>query len=226
MSMSRAFRARSCPNSPASRSASRSSVKRRATRASRFVASALAVGVVGVPVLLPGAASAAPAPTSSEQARPAADFLNSLGVNIHMSYGKTRYADANATAAALRQVGITHVRENFRPTNTAEHQRLQVLQDAGIRFNMLIPRPDEADGKDPAQAVDAIASQFAGSTDSIEGPNEFNNSKMTDWPSALRSSQEKLRSSAGSNPATRGSRSMGRRSSASRCPRTPPRWAT
>lgn len=209
MSKSRAARARSCPNSADEPRARRGAVVgpvgawRRFGRTSRLVASTLVAGLVGVPVFLPGAASAAPVPLTSEQARPVGTFLNSLGVNIHMSYGKTRYADANATVAALRQLGFTHVRENFRPDNVAERQRLAVLRDAGIRFNMLIPRPDQPDGKDPARSVDMIARNFADATSSIEGPNEFNNSKMTDWPARLRESQRVLRAAVASTPATR-----------------------
>src|SRR5690349_19728675 len=160
--MSRAAGARSCPSSVSNDHASRSlnvlharttrrSARTVSGRAARLVSTALVAGLVGVPVLVPQTASADPAPTTNEQARPVGDFLNSLGVNVHMGYGKTRYADANGTVDALRQIGFTHVRENFHPDNTAEHARLRTLQDAGIHFTFVIPRPDEPTGKDPAQ---------------------------------------------------------------------------
>jgi hypothetical protein len=156
---------------------------------------------------MPGAASAAGSSSSSnmtsEQARGASDFLNSLGMNVHMGYGNTRYSDAAATVQALQQLGINHVRENFHPTNKAAYQRLLALRDAGIRIDFVVPRPNETGGGNPSTSVDDIARDFSGDTDFVEGPNEYDDQK-TGWVDPLRSTQQKLDSAVHSSPSLAG----------------------
>ncbi len=145
-----------------------------------------ATGVAVVPLSAPAAAA------SGEQARSALDFLDSLGVNVHMGYNKTRYSDVNATITALRQLGITHVRENIHITSQKAMPRIKTMLDKGIRFDFIVPRPDESGGSDPSPTIDYIAQNFAAGTDAIEGPNEFDSSKSSDWASQLRAVQRKV----------------------------------
>jgi len=45
----------------------------------------------------------------SEPAQPAGSFANSVGVNVHVNYSDTAYADTKRVRGALRGLGIRHV---------------------------------------------------------------------------------------------------------------------
>ena len=50
-----------------------------------------------------------------------ADFINSLGVNVHVEYTDGKYADATTTIADLAYLGIDHVRDHtLNPHNQAK----------------------------------------------------------------------------------------------------------
>ncbi len=115
------------------------------------------------------------------QSMPLRQFQDSLGVNIHLEYTDGGYANSDTVLADLKYIGINHVRDSVpNPTNYYPLGYyagvLPKFFAAGIHFNFM------ADGvqsvsTDVAQ-WNVFAKEYPGLIDSIEGPNEINNSGL------------------------------------------------
>lgn len=92
-----------------------------------------------------------------------------MGVNTHMYYSDTPYADKAAVIQWLKRLGIRHVRDGLAPGRQDEVSALQGLADAGIRSSLLVGAP----GSNPAPLLDVLRSQLAGDVEAVEGPNEY-----------------------------------------------------
>ena len=119
----------------------------------------------------------------------ARSFLDSLGVNIHLRYSATRYADPTAVVNALKTLGVTHVRENFAPGSRREAAGVAELGAAGVRFDFVMPRPHEPGGGTVAESVNEVAQKYAAATELVEGANEYDGARRSDWSAALRVQQ-------------------------------------
>jgi hypothetical protein len=106
---------------------------------------------VGTPVPPPRPpATAPPAPTPVDTAvplaaaRPAASFLDSIGVNVHMNYNGSQYYEQPARLAhELAAIGIRHVRDGHQGRRQDQFDRLNVLADAGMGITLIEdPRSD------------------------------------------------------------------------------------
>ena len=129
------------------------------------------------PLSLPIGAAGGP-PPAPEQAAGAAQFLDSLGINVHWSYGGSRYADSYPQVKRLLiESGIRHVR--------GEPSRAQDLAAAGIHTMVVADVPTRytdfphfAPANGDAAALQAFFSEVKRSNmplpaiDSVEGPNE------------------------------------------------------
>ncbi len=106
---------------------------------------------------------------SGEQAFQADAFVDSIGVNTHLSYTDTPYFSRwQDVFAKLQRSGVRHIRDGFYNwTNEpfiAEHQ---TLASAGIRCDYIIPLNPMTTG--------SIIASFAGRVkdmEAVEGPNE------------------------------------------------------
>jgi hypothetical protein len=105
----------------------------------------------------------APAPRSAES------FWDSMGVNTHMYYSDTPYADTAAVVSWLTRLDIRHVRDGLAPGREDEVAALRALGKAGIKSSLLVGAP----GSDPAQLLDVITTQLSGDVEAVEGPNEY-----------------------------------------------------
>lgn len=142
----------------------------RRRRAGRLLAPALVTAA-----LFPGTVAAASTDAGSEGAtvvvdgpetpRTAADFLGSVGVNVHFEYTDTPYAQRYAEVRRLLvDSGIRHVRGGY--------LRAEDLARDGIRSNVVV---DLGAGPDttPEQIWEKVAPLVrSGAVDAVEGPNE------------------------------------------------------
>jgi hypothetical protein len=90
-------------------------------------------------------------------ARPAASFVDSIGVNVHMNYdGSQYYGNARRLAQELGSIGIRHVRDGHQGRRADQHERLNILADAGIGITLIEdPRSDpQIPGDVPVQRCD------------------------------------------------------------------------
>ncbi|MEM6313035.1 MAG: hypothetical protein AAF743_03065, partial [Planctomycetota bacterium] len=106
-------------------------------------------------------------------ARPADDFVDSIGINIKIAgpnsgQNDTIYANFPEIKRLLDDLNIRHIRDGYLQRDTVKAARLNELaNDLGIKATLLM-RPDEAGESDFVQELtDVKPALFA-----IEGPNE------------------------------------------------------
>ncbi|WP_322050924.1 glycoside hydrolase 5 family protein [Paraburkholderia bannensis] len=101
-------------------------------------------------------------------------FLDSIAVNIHITYTDGAYADARKVADDLAWIGVHHVREGT-PTNTIPFSTYLALAQRGIKFNLVVHGElDDALGQ-----LDRLAAAAPGSIAAVEGYNEIDNFRMS-----------------------------------------------
>jgi len=109
----------------------------------------------------------------------ASDFVDAVGVNIHLPYTDGAYSNVNTVLADLKYLGLDHVRDwviNDKPYPGDEGQlSYPVAAAAGIKFDMNVI--SGSDISHTLSILDAFAAKYPGSITAIEGPNEVNN-----WP--------------------------------------------
>jgi hypothetical protein len=160
------------------------------------------------------AASALAQTTSNLVETPlAADTLvDSMGVNIHMTYADTAYSNEAAVKNMLKSLGIRHVRDGGKfyigqpGYNTMEFKTYGDIASLGIGFDLIL---DFNHGTDPNPMtptligeIQALARAHNVVVDSYEGPNEIDSIGPNSWLSELRTFMPSMYSSVKSNPAT------------------------
>ncbi len=123
---------------------------------------------------------------AQHQAAKASDFENSVGVVTHFGYTDTAYYKQPAeTIAALRELGVTHVRDGIAYGWVAPHLYaiFAQLAAAGIHPELLLPNP----GKDgpSAEAIEKLLALYPGA-DAVEAPNEFDQTHDPNWAADLK----------------------------------------
>ena len=106
------------------------------------------------------------------------DFVNALGVNTHIVYTDSQYANNAQTVAALSCLGIRLIRDaSPNPLNQGQGS-YAVVAKAGVRM-VLFNGGDAPGGTQPPPmsvgSIAALAQAYPGSIHAVEGPNEVNN---------------------------------------------------
>jgi len=129
--------------------------------------------VVTTTILLCALASASTAHASDAvRAMPAAAFIDTLGVGIHLTYMDTAYADVRNVYNDLKWLGIHHVRD-YPPGDKPPFSTYVFLAQLGIKFDVLT-NPDFIWSVGAAARLNAAV---PGSVAAVEGSNEIDN-----WP--------------------------------------------
>ncbi|RJK98183.1 hypothetical protein [Vallicoccus soli] len=97
------------------------------------------------------------------------DFTESVGVNVHLFYSDTPYADAEAVVAALEELGVRHVRDGLAPDRPDQVAALERLRAAGITSTLLVGEP----GQDLDPLFELLTGPLEGAVSAVEGPNEY-----------------------------------------------------
>lgn len=127
--------------------------------------------------------------------------MNSVGVNVHMSYFDTSYGRWQEVRDKLVELGVRHVRDGACPGCTEQRRRLLALAAAGIRTDYIMGRPG---GDSVFAMVKMLAGPMRSTVDSVEGPNEYDASGDTRWVSHLRRYQCRLSRLVRHTPGLRG----------------------
>lgn len=129
------------------------------------------------------------AQTQVEQARSADSFVDSIGVNVHLTYTDTAYGKYKSIIRPrLQELGIRHIRDGFVRKRAKYYQRLRELADLGIHATLIAG----IGWVSPQQAVE-IAHQLDNSIEAVEGPNEYDiGKKRQQWIPELRQYMEQL----------------------------------
>ena len=136
------------------------------------------------------------------QARPADAFVESVGVNVHLHYYDTAYADFEGKVLpSLRDLGVRHIRDGVCPVaDTTKPGRLQTLfTELGVRATLIVdPRCESV----PEASEYVRETLGTGLLDALEGPNEYDLSGDPAWADTLRTYQAELYTTFEGHPAT------------------------
>jgi trimeric autotransporter adhesin len=109
-------------------------------------------------------------------------FVQSLGINTHLSYSGTPYYDqAQRVISALKYLGIKTVRDQspaYRDDQLTMAENNTVAA-AGIRFDVLVPGSGPVNLVGSLDNMAAFARANPGGIAAIEGPNEINDAHIT-----------------------------------------------
>jgi hypothetical protein len=138
-----------------------------------------------------------------QAARSAAAFVDSIGVNVHLSYGSTAYNDFPAVRDALVGLGIHHIRDGACAGCRWLFSRYLALGALGIKATMIIGSPKNITGT-LADNLASIRNSLRPAVDAVEGPNEYDAAGDDDWVASLRAYQQDLYQRVRADPALTG----------------------
>jgi hypothetical protein len=113
----------------------------------------------------------------------ASGFVDSIGVNVHLSYFDTAYGDFASLERKLLELGIRHIRDGACGGCIEQQDRLVALGAAGIRATLIMRQPGSPDTVD--QLITMIERRLTGSVEALEGPNEYDGTGPG-WETRLR----------------------------------------
>ncbi len=132
---------------------------------------------------------------AAEKAQSADDFVNSVGVNVHLWLWRSEYGNFPAVERALKDLGVRHIRDGLIDTTWAPYyDRLNELGKLGIK-STLITSPNET-GQEIAGYPDRVPDSF----EAFEAPNEYDQSHDPNWAATLNSFLVTLHSAVESDP--------------------------
>ena len=134
---------------------------------------------------------------TTERARQSDEFIESIGVNVHLHYNDTAYAEyENIIKPRLRELGVRHLRDGIVLGRPDKEAMMRELESFGFKF-LLIADPRATSAR---QALDFVR-KFPSVT-MIEGPNEPDLNLGINWMATARSYQQQLYSEIKNDPAT------------------------
>ncbi len=181
-----------------------------ATGALLLVAGTTASGALGTAARAQSAPGGARASVAPETPRAADAFVDSVGVATHFRYTGGAYRNGDALVAALRDLGVRHVRDGFPLDPPPELLAvLRQLPAAGLRAQFVLGSPDlPGTAPLPPASASLAALQAAGVRDvveSLESPNEWDTkSRDGDYVAQLLRFNGELRAAVDASPDYRG----------------------
>lgn len=124
---------------------------------------------------------------------PSDSFVDSIGVNIHVSYVDTTYGHFEQMKNRLLEMGVRYVRDGTKAGNHDSINKLAELGAAGIHYNLLLP-PEDAVG---------IVKRLGSAVISVEAPNEPDASQREIFPEGSKKMYESLYNNIKNDPATK-----------------------
>jgi hypothetical protein len=159
-----------------------------------------------LPVLVSGVvAFGAGAQAQAAPAKRADAFVDSIGVNLHLTYSNTPYGRYKVVTDKLMELGVRHVRDGVGLGRPDVYRALRVLASCGIRTNLIVGDPQQRYGTGSlGEQLAMVKRELIPAVETLEGPNEYNNTteeSNLDWPNTLRGYQERLYRLAEADPA-------------------------
>ena len=110
--------------------------------------------------------------------RTAAQFIDTIGVDSHVSTGAAGYGNLSNVLADLKYLGVSNVRDG----DNGSLNSLITMAQAGIKFDFLLAGGGSmvtADIQGEFSIIDQVSRAVAGSVAAVEGANEINNFPVT-----------------------------------------------
>lgn len=120
-------------------------------------------------------------------------FVDSIGVNVHLWYGTTPYADYAMVKRRLKELGIRHIRDGFPPEGAPTFlDRVNDLHRSGIGSTLIACRV-EPPGRPWSTYVREAKTRVRRALEALEGVNEPDLvAPGTDWWSPARACQRRI----------------------------------
>lgn len=124
--------------------------------------------------------------------RPADDFVDSIGVNTHLRYNDTAYADFAAVERRLVESGIRHIRDDIAARRPDTYPLYRRLAKQGIRSTVILGSPlyggEGSPWGTPEELVRVVQRELlpSGAVEAVEGANEWDLSDREAWVAELR----------------------------------------
>jgi len=132
-----------------------------------------------------------------EMARSADAFVDSVGVNVHLSYANTPYRDFPSVERALTELEVRHIRDGLlAPAPQGFYEHLNELGHRGIK-GIFVTNSGESDS-----LLTTFPARLPESFEGYEAPNEFDTSRDPDWSGRLLTFVKSLHDAAKADPAT------------------------
>lgn len=167
----------------------------------------VALGAAGLAVLAALVVSALRTPGARHgpgtrqpvRSQPAAAFLDSVGVNVHMSYYDTGYARFDVWSARLRELGVRHVRDGLVVGDPTYVERYRTLAAQGVRASLIVGETQ----RPAAESVALAAGPLRPAVEALEGPNEPDLGGAPGWPGATEAFMAQLHDALARTPSLR-----------------------
>lgn len=141
-------------------------------------------------------------------AKSADAVVNSIGINVHVSYFQTPYGTgfSSIIKPRLTALGVRHLRDVGSVTSndgwmTMVYGRMRELGQAGMRFN-LVMRPGESGSYTNVDHFGRLMTYVAPFVENFEGLNEHDLSGRANWASEARTFQQALWTKVKGDPRT------------------------
>jgi hypothetical protein len=140
-------------------------------------------------------AAESPTHSTTETARSAYGFVNSIGVNTHLNYFDRLYGNFDLVKRDLSSLGILHVRDGVHlqndDYNAAVYGRWAQLGKQGIRFDAVVD-PRNNLGPITPELLQKVFLLSNRTIESFEGPNEMDISGTSNWSTVDRDFNDSL----------------------------------
>ena len=139
---------------------------------------------------------------STVQAKTAASFDASIGINIHPPYAGTAYANESLWLPELEAAGFEDVRTNWDENQPTMDAPIEQLAAAGVKV-LITSDALYREGETPQSMVNYLVAhpQLAASISEIAGPNEIN-ANFSDWQTGIVPFMQALYTAVKANPVT------------------------
>jgi hypothetical protein len=156
-------------------------------------------GLFALFVLALGATDAAAAPVEAKQADA---FVESIGVNVHLTYSDTPYAEFAKVDQALQELGVRYIRDGVGQGRPDVYSEYRTLAAQGIKLDMIVGDPLQRYGIGSLQQqLNMIEANFPEAIATLEGPNEYDQQGDPNWVTDLRNYVRELWEEVNSRPA-------------------------
>jgi hypothetical protein len=133
----------------------------------------------------------------AETAKSADAFVDSVGVNVHLSYLDTPYAEFGRVKESLQTLGIRHIRDGLIDARSQRYyDELNELGRSGIKCT-LVTSPRET-----AALLTSYPSRVSEGFEAYEAPNEYDLSGDPNWSGTLNTFLFTLHQTVKSDPLT------------------------
>lgn len=131
----------------------------------------------------------------AEKPSGANDFINSIGLNTHLSYFDRLYGNFPLVEHELMSIGVLHLRDGVhlqnQDYNATLYGRWSSLGKMGIRFDAVLD-PRNKLGPLDSKLLDQVDGLAGGTIDAFEGPNELDVTNDKGWTDVDRNFQKEI----------------------------------